>query len=121
MGAKKFRRRLRGYTKVAADGTGYVRSERIERNQTIACQSIAFRNRTGTRGTVTLSVEHAGTTFPFADQSAPTVNRWWFYPYTQYIGTGERVEASQASCKADDELDLVVIGYMMYAEEREVA
>jgi len=121
MGAKKFRRRLRAYTKVAADGTGKVTSNLIERGQTVACQSIAFRNRTGTRGTVTLSVKEGETTYPFADQSAPTANRWWFYPYAQYIGEGERIEASQASCLADDELDLIVVGYISYEDSREVA
>uniref|UniRef100_A0A6M3XZY3 Uncharacterized protein n=1 Tax=viral metagenome TaxID=1070528 RepID=A0A6M3XZY3_9ZZZZ len=117
MGAKKYPRRLRAYTKVAANGTGIVRSDLIQRGQVLACQSIGFRNRTGARGNLELYIEETGTLTFIADQTTPLANRWYWYPYAQHIKEGERIEAQQASCLADDELDLHVIGYVTFGVE----
>ncbi len=117
MGAKKYPIRLPYKAKVAADGTGYVRSEILHRNRVIACQSIAFRNQTGARGTVEVYIKQgAALTFIF-DQGSPAANTWYWYPYTQFIKEGEQIEAQQASAKEDDVLDLHIIGYTMYGPE----
>jgi len=117
MGAKKYPIRLRYKATVAEDGTGYVRSEILRRNQVIACQSIAFRNQTGARGTVEAYIkQQAAQTFIF-DQGTPAANRWYWYPYTQFIKEGEQLELQQLTCLADDILDLQIIGYAMYGPE----
>uniref|UniRef100_A0A6H1ZR55 Uncharacterized protein n=1 Tax=viral metagenome TaxID=1070528 RepID=A0A6H1ZR55_9ZZZZ len=117
MGAKKYPIRLRYKATVAADGTGYVRSEILHRNRVIACQSIGFRNRTGARGTVEAYIKQgAARTFIF-DQGTPAANRWYWYPYTQFIKEGEQIEIQQASCSADDVLDLHIVGYTIFGPE----
>ena len=117
MGAKKYPIRLRYQAKVAADGTGYVRSEILHRNRVIACQSIAIRNRTGARGTFEVFIKQgASLTFIF-DQGSPAKNTWYWYPYTQFIKNGEQIEVQQATAKEDDVLDLHIIGYTMYGPE----
>jgi len=117
MGAKKYPIRLQYQAIVPADGTGYVRSEVLHRNQVIACQSIAIRNRTGSRGTFEVYIkQQASLTFIF-DQGSPTNNVWYWYPYTQFIKEGEQIEVQQASAKEDDILDLHIIGYTMFGPE----
>lgn len=117
MGAKKYPIRLRDKTTVPADGTGYVRSEILHRNQAIACQSIAIRAQTGARGTFEVYIRQgAALTFIF-DQASPAANTWYFYPYTQFIKEGEQIEVQQASCLENDVLDLHIIGYTMYGPE----
>jgi len=117
MGAKKYPRRLRHYTKVAADGTGYVSTQPLQAGHVLACQSIGFRNRTGTRGTLELYIKQGEARTFIADQSTPVLNRWYWYPYTQHIKEGEQIEAQQASCSEDDELDLHIIGYITFGTE----
>lgn len=117
MGAKKHPIRLRYKAVVGANGTGYVRSEILHRNRVIACQSIAFRNQTGARGTLEVYIKAgASRTFLF-DQGTPASNRWYYYPYTQFIKTGEQIETEQATCLEDDVLDLHIVGYTMYGPE----
>ena len=117
MGAKKNPRRLRHYTKIATNGTGYVRSDRLGLGQVLACQSIGFRNRTGARGTLELYIKQGEARTFIADQTSPLANRWYWYPYTQHIKEGEQLEAQQASCLQNDELDLHIIGYITYGVE----
>jgi len=117
MGAKKYPRRLRAYAKVAAGGTGYVRTDTLKLGEVLACQSIAFRNRTKEAGTIEAYIkEGEARTFIF-DQISPSKNVWYWYPYTQFIKAGEQIEVQQAECGADDELDLHVIGYIMFNPE----
>jgi len=117
MGAKKYPIRLRYRADVPEDGTGYVRSEILERNRVIACQSIAFRNRTGARGTVEVYIKQGeALTFIF-DQLTPALNTWYWYPYTQFFKVGEQLEAQQLTCLQNDVLDLHIIGYTMYGPE----
>lgn len=117
MGTKKHPIRLRYKAIVAADGTGYVRSEILHRNRVIACQSIAVRNQTTKAGTIEVYIkQQAARTFIF-DQLAPEKNTWYWYPYTQFIKEGEQIEAQIADCEADDILDLHIIGYAMYGPE----
>jgi len=117
MGAKKHPIRLPSQAIVPENGTGYVRSEILHRNRVVACQSIAFRNRSGARGTVEVYIKQgAARTFMF-DQGTPAANTWYWYPYTQFIKEGEQIEAEQLTCLADDVLDLHIIGYTMYGPE----
>ncbi len=117
MGTKKHPIRLRYKARVAALGTGYVRSEILHRNQIIACQSIAFRNETTKAGTTEVYIKQGeARTFIF-DQLAPEKNIWYWYPYTQFIKEGEQIEVQMADCLADDILDLHIIGYTMFGPE----
>lgn len=117
MGAKKYPIRLRYQAKVAADGTGYVRSEILHRNQVIACQSLAVRNQTTKAGTIEAYIKQgAALTFIF-DHGAPEKNTWYWYPYTQFIKAGEQIEVQIEDCVTDDLLDLHIIGYTMYGPE----
>lgn len=117
MGAKKYPIRLRYKAIVAADGTGYVRSEILHRNQVIACQSIAVRNQTGARGTIEAYIKQAAARTFIFDQGTPGANTWYWYPYTQFIKDGEQIELQQATCLEDDILDLHIIGYTMFGPE----
>lgn len=117
MGDKKFPRRLRPYAKVPADGTGYVSSKPLSRGEVLACQSIGFRNRTGARGNLEIYIKQGEARTFLADQTSPAANRWYWYPYVQHIKEGEQIEAQQASCSADDELDLHIVGYITYGTE----
>ena len=117
MGAKKNPRRLRHYSKVAANGTGYVRTDPLKLGEVLACQSIAFRNRTGARGNLELYIKQGESRTFIADQTSPLANRWYWYPHTQHIKDGEQLEAQQASCIANDELDLQIIGYITFGVE----
>ncbi|MBA7701134.1 hypothetical protein ES703_109865 [subsurface metagenome] len=117
MGAKKYPIRLQYQAIVAENGTGYVRSEILQRNRVIACQSIAIRNRSGARGTFEAYIkQQASLTFIF-DQGSPALNTWYWYPYTQFIKDGEQIEIQQLTCLKDDILDLHIIGYTMYGPE----
>jgi len=117
MGAKKYPIRLQYKVIVPDDATGYVRSEILHRNQVIACQSIAIRNRTGARGTFEVYIKQAAfRTFIF-DQLQPEANTWYWYPYTQFIKVGEQIEVEQLTCLEDDVLELHIIGYAMYGPE----
>ncbi|MBA7651234.1 hypothetical protein ES703_59051 [subsurface metagenome] len=117
MGAKKYPIRLQYQAIVPAAGTGYVESEILHRNRVIACQSIAFRNRTTKAETIEAYIKQgASRTFIF-DQVAPEKNIWYWYPYTQFIKEGEQIEVQQAECDKDDILDLHIIGYAMYGPE----
>jgi len=117
MGVKKYPIRLREKAKVAADGTGYVRSEILHRNRVIACQSIAIRNQTGARGTFEVYIKQgAARTFLF-DQGSPAADTWYWYPYMQFIKEGEQLEVQQATCLENDLLDLHIIGYTMFGPE----
>ena len=120
MGGKKYPIRLRGYTKVVADGTGKVANNRLEPGQLVACQSIAFRNQTGARGAVVLQIRHDDRVEEFAEEPAPAANEWYYYPYAQFIKEGEQIEAAQASCLANDILNLRVIGYIIFESGGEV-
>jgi hypothetical protein len=102
---------------VAATGTGTISSDRVKTGQMLVCQSIAFRNQTGARGTATLRIKQSGVNFPLGDHLSPAANTWYYYPYEQYVNEGEQVEVSQASCYASDVLDLVIIGYVEYKAE----
>ena len=117
MGAKKYPIRLRYQAIVPANGTGYVRSEILHRNRVIACQSIAFRNRTTKAETIEAYIkQQAARTFIF-DQGAPAKNTWYWYPYTQFIKDGEQIEVQIEDCVEGDILDLHIIGYTMYGPE----
>ena len=102
---------------VASGGTGLISTDQVAPGQTLVCQSIAFRNRTGVRGTATLQIRRSGQAYPLSDQPAPVANVWYNYPYPQYVNEGEVIEVSQASCSTSDVLDLVIIGYTMYEAE----
>lgn len=117
MGVKKYPRRLRAYTRVAANGTGYVRTDPLQLGQVLASQSIGFRNRTGARGNLELYIKEGESRTFIADQTTPESNRWYWYPYTQHIKEGEQLEAQQASCIAGDELDLHIVGYITFGVE----
>ena len=117
MGDKKFPIRLT-YRATATGGvTDRVESEIMHRNRTIACQSIAFRNRTGQRGNVEIWIRQGEFYAFICDQTTPAANRWYWYPYTQHIKVGEQIVAIQDTCTALDVLDLHIIGYSTYGEE----
>lgn len=100
--------------KVGADGTGSVRSQVLEAGQVLDCESIAFRNRTGARGTLEIYIKQGASLVFICDQTAPAADTWYWYPYTQTILEGEQIEAQQASCIAGDILDLHIIGHITY-------
>ena len=117
MGDKKFPIRL-VYQAAALGGvTDRVESEILKRNRTIACQSIAFRNRTGLRGNVEIWLRQGESYVFICDQTTPALNRWYWYPYTQHLKVGEQLSAIQDTCTIGDILDLQIIGYSTYGEE----
>jgi len=103
--------------KVASSGTGTIASDRVETGQMLVCQSIAFRNQTGARGAVVLQIRQSSVTYALAEEPAPAANEWYYYPYEQHANDGEQVECQQASCVANDALDLVIIGYIEYKRD----
>ncbi|MBA7567541.1 hypothetical protein ES708_09256 [subsurface metagenome] len=117
MQLEKYPIRLPSQETVDADGTGYVRSERLEVNRVLDCQSLAFRNRTGARGNVEIYIKQSASLTFVCDQTTPGANTWYWYPYPQTIKEGEQFEAQQASCMAGDILDLHLIGHITYGEE----
>jgi len=120
MERKKVPDRLRYLKTVAADGTGEVASDRVDIGEMLACQSIAFRNRSGARGNLEIYLKQGAVETFIADQTSPASNRWYWYPYEQHLTEGEQVTAKQASCKADDILDLHIIGYKTYGSKGEI-
>ena len=103
--------------KVSATGTGIISSDRVKNGQMLVCQSIAFRNQTGARGTASLRIKQGSVVYDLGDQASPAANQWYYYPYEQHINEGEIIEVSQASCVANDVLDLVLIGYIEYKKD----
>ena len=104
---------------VAASGTGLISTPPVRTGQMLCVQSLAFRNRTGARGTATLQVRRMDTAYQLGDQPSPVANTWYYYPYPQYVQEGEVIEVSQASCSTSDVLDLVIVGYIVYKGEVE--
>ena len=117
MGAKKFPIRLTYRADATGGATDRVESEPLHRNRTIACQSIAFRNRTGQRGNVEIWLRQGEFYVFICDQTTPGANRWYWYPYTQHLKEGEQISAIQATCTALDILDLHIIGYTTFGPE----
>lgn len=121
MGAKKIPIRLQYWAAATAVlATDVVRSEILRRNELIACQSLAFRNRTGLRGNVEIFIKQQAFRSFICDQTTPALNRWYWYPYTQFIKEGEQIECEQAGCGAGDILDLVIVGYTVWGGEGEI-
>lgn len=106
--------RLRYKAKVGADGTGSVGSQILEAGQVLGCESIAFRNQTGARGTLEIYIKQGASLVFICDQTSPQADTWYWYSYTQTILEGEQLEAQQASCIAGDVLDLHIIGHITY-------
>jgi len=119
MPPEKYPVRLPHQATVGEDGTGYVRSEILSVDQVLDCQSIAFRNRAGTRGNVEIYVKQGASLTFICDQTAPAAGRWYWYPYVQTIKEGEQIEAQQATCLKDDILDLHIIGYITFEGKKE--
>lgn len=119
MPPEKYPIRLPHQATVGEDGTGYVRSELLSVGQVLDCQSIAFRNRTDTRGNVEIYVKQGVSLTFICDQTAPAADRWYWYPYPQTIKEGEQIEAQQASCIAGDVLDLHIIGHITFESKKE--
>lgn len=117
MGAKKFPVRFRYYYQSIGAATSVVRSERLKRGQIIACQSIAFRNRTSLAGNVEIWLEHRDVYTFICDQTTPAAGRWYWYPYTQHLKEGECITAIQAASLQGDALDLHIIGYELFTGE----
>ena len=109
--------RLPYNTKVAATGTGTIRADPGANGQMLVCQSIAFRNQTGARGTASLRIKQSGVVYDLGDQASPAANQWYYYAHEQHVNEGEQVEVSQASCTINDVLDLVIIGYFEYKKD----
>ena len=120
MERKKVPDRLRYKAKVAADGTGEVASDRVDIDEMLACQSIAFKNENGARGTLEIFLKQGAVETFIADQTSPASNRWYWYPYEQHLKEGEQIIAKQASCIASDILDLHIIGYKTYGSKGEI-
>ncbi len=102
---------------VASTGTGIINSDRIKNGQMLVCQSIAFRNQTGARGTASLRIKQSGVVYDLGDQASPAANQWYYYAYPVYVNEGEQVEVSQASCTINDILDLVIVGYIEFKKD----
>lgn len=102
---------------IASSTTGIVSSDPVKAGRMLVCQSIAFKNATGARGTATLQIRQGGAVYPINDQASPSANVWYNYPYPVYVNEGEQIEVSQASCSASDILHLVVIGYVELKSE----
>jgi len=117
MGVKKFPIRLTYRADALGGATDRVESEILQRNRTIACQSIAFRNRTGQRGNVEIWLRQSQFYVFICDQTTPAANRWYYYPYTQHLKVGEQLSAIQDTCTIGDILDLHILGYSTYGEE----
>ena len=117
MGDKKFPIRLTYRADALGGATDRVESEILHRNRTIACQSIAFRNRTGLRGNVEIWLRQGEFYVFICDQTTPALNRWYWYPYTQHLKEGEQISAIQATCLAADILDLHIMGYTTFGAE----
>ena len=109
--------RLPYSTKVSATGTGTITSDRVKNGQMLVCQSIAFRNQGGARGAATLQIRQGNVTYPLEYEDAPAQNEWYTYPYEQHVNEGEEIAVSQASCIADDVLDLVIVGYLEFKKD----
>ncbi len=101
---------------LSASGTGTLATDRVKPGERLTCQSIAFRNRTGARGTASLRIRSSAVVYDLGDQASPVANQWYYYPYEQHLGESEQIEVSQASCSASDVLDLVVIGYLEFSQ-----
>lgn len=108
--------RRRHQAKVGADGTGRVRSLILEAGQVLDCESIAFRNRTGSRGALEIYIKQGASLVFICDQTTPVADTWYWYPYTQTIKEGEQLEAQQASCVTGDVLDLHIVGHITYEQ-----
>ncbi len=104
---------------VAASGTGTITSKRVDSGQALVCQSIAFRNQTGARGSAVLLVKSGPVTYPLDEEPNPAANTWYVYIIEQHISEGEQVEVQQASCSSSDVLDLVIIGYIEFKKRLE--
>jgi hypothetical protein len=113
--------RIPAVATVPSATTGVIDTPAVKPGVTMVCQSIAFRNRTGARGTVTIQLRSGGAVFPISDQASPSANQFYSYPYPIDVHEGEQIEASQLSCSQSDILDLVVIGYLLDDDEEEVA
>lgn len=120
MGAKKIPIRRRSYEKVPSADTGSITSRLIDENEMECYQSIAFRNRSGARGDVEVFIKSGEVETFLFNQLSPAKNTWYFYYTPQTLKSGEQIIAKQASCHADDELDLHCIGYMIYGTEGQV-
>ncbi len=120
MERKKVPDRFRHQNTVAVNGTGTVESTPVDIGVMVACQSIAFRNQTGLRGNVEIYLKQQAVETFLCDQTTPAANRWYWYPYEQHLVEGEQIIARQATCLADDILDLHIIGYKTYGSEGEI-
>ncbi len=109
--------RLPYTAKVSATGTGTIRSDRVKNGQMLVCQSLAFRNQTGARGTASLRIKQSGVVYDLGDQASPALGQWYYYAFPVYVNEGEQVEVSQASCTINDVLDLVIVGYIEFKKD----
>lgn len=120
MERKKVPDRFRYKETVVADGTGEVASDRVDVGEMLCCQSLAFRNRTGARGTVEVYLKQGAIETLIWDEPAPAANEWYWYPYEQHLRESERIIAKQATCLTSDVLDLHIIGYKTYGSRGEI-
>lgn len=114
MADKRNTLRLSYELSVASGGTGLITSKPVEAGQMQCVQSIAFRNKTGTRGIATFLVLGKGVQFELQDVTTVTANTWYNYPYEQHIMEGECIAISQASCNSADALELRILGYTIF-------
>lgn len=103
--------------KADASGIGVITAPRVAEGQILVCQSIAWKNETGARGTATFRVKSGGVVYPVNDQVSPAANTWYCYPYEVDVLEGEQIEVSQASCTQNDVLDLVITGYIVFRDD----
>jgi hypothetical protein len=112
--AEKMPIRIREVTKVAADGTAYVKSEIVPPGEIQCLQGIAYENETGARGTFRRYIEGHGYDHYIAEHQSPGAAELIFTDKLLYLLPGERLTIRQASCSTNDVLALYCHGYKIH-------
>ncbi len=102
---------------VASGGTyDYVKSDIVPPGEIWCLQHIAYENETGARGTFRRYIEGHGYDHFLAEHQSPGSAELIFSEVAQYLLPGERLTVRQASCTANDVLQLYADGYKVFSE-----
>lgn len=115
--AKKHALRLR-YKALASDGTlDYVKSDKVKAGERWLIRSHSFENETGARGTIRGYIEGHGYNHWLWEQESPAAATLYWSEEDMILTEGERLCVRQASCTANDILQLLINGYIEYEAE----
>jgi len=108
----KLRERFRG---IAVAGTyDYVKTDPVPPGETWVITSHSFENETGARGTARGYAEGHGYDHWFWEQASPAAATLYWSEEEIRLSEGERLTVRQATCTADDILQLLINGYIVY-------